>query len=66
LRGESIILSLGVTIVLLLVHWSMRHASLSSIVNRLPWWVRSLALAAMVIGIVELSGEDRAFIYFQF
>ena len=66
LNPESVVLSLGVTIVLLSVHWSMRQSSLPSIVNRLPWWIRSLALAAMVIGIVELSGEDRAFIYFQF
>jgi len=33
---------------------------------RIPWWARSLVLAAMIIGILGLSGEDHAFIYFQF
>jgi alginate O-acetyltransferase complex protein AlgI len=66
LQPESIVLSVTVTVILLLVHWSMRRTSIASIVARVPWWVRSLALAALVLGIVGLSGEDRAFIYFQF
>ena len=66
LKPESIVLSVGVTGVLLFVHWSMREISIASVVARVPWWVRSLALAALVLGIIGLSGEDRAFIYFQF
>lgn len=66
LKPESILLSLGATVVLLCVHWSMRDTSIVSIVERVPWWVRSLALAALVLGILGLSGEDHAFIYFQF
>ncbi len=66
LNPESIVLSVAVTLILLCVHWSMRDASIASIVTRVPWWVRSLALAALVLGIIGLSGEDRAFIYFQF
>lgn len=66
LKGESIVLSLAVTLLLLLVHWLLRDASIASIVAHVPWWVRSLALAALVLGIIGLSGEDRAFIYFQF
>jgi alginate O-acetyltransferase complex protein AlgI len=66
LKSEPIVLSIGVTIVLLCVHWSMRDTSITSIVTRVPWWARSLALAAVVLVILGLSGEDRAFIYFQF
>jgi D-alanyl-lipoteichoic acid acyltransferase DltB (MBOAT superfamily) len=66
LGPESIVPSLGVTVTLLSVHWLMRDASIASIVSRIPWWGRSLALAALAIGILGLSGEDRAFIYFQF
>jgi alginate O-acetyltransferase complex protein AlgI len=63
---ESIVLSLGATIILFCVHGSMKDTSIASIVTRVPWWVRSLALAVMVLGILGLSGEDHAFIYFQF
>jgi len=66
LKPESLVLSVAVTLVLLFVHWSMRETSIASIIARVPWWVRSLALAALVLGIIGLSGEDRAFIYFQF
>jgi hypothetical protein len=39
---------------------------LEQVVSKCPWWLRSLIIAGMLIGIVTLSGEDRAFIYFQF
>jgi alginate O-acetyltransferase complex protein AlgI len=66
LGPESIVPSLGVTFILFSVHWLMREASIASVVGRIPWWCRSLALAALVFGILGLSGADRAFIYFQF
>ena len=66
LQPESIIISLGVTAALLSVHWLMRDRSLPEVATRIPWWARSLALAVMIIGIFGLSGEDRAFLYFQF
>jgi alginate O-acetyltransferase complex protein AlgI len=66
LPPESVVLSLGITALLLLTHWSMRRTSIADIVTHVPWWVRSLALAALLIGIVGLSGENRAFFYFQF
>ncbi len=51
---------------LLTVHWWMRDRTLTEVAGRLPWWVKSCVLAAMGVGIVLLSGEDHAFIYFQF
>ncbi len=48
------------------VHWLLRDVGLEGLASRAPWWLRSIALALMVIGIVTLAGEDRAFIYFQF
>jgi D-alanyl-lipoteichoic acid acyltransferase DltB (MBOAT superfamily) len=50
----------------LTVHWWMRDKTLSEVADRLPWWARSIALAVMGVGIMLLSGEDHAFIYFQF
>ncbi len=64
-RGSAA-LALGVTISLLSIHWLMRDTTLPAVVARVPWWARSLVLAAMLFGIVGLAGEDRAFIYFQF
>ncbi len=66
LPPESVVVSLGLTVVLLMVHWSMRETTIPQLVARLPWWARSLALAALLVGMVGLSGEDRAFLYFQF
>jgi alginate O-acetyltransferase complex protein AlgI len=66
LKPEAAVISIGVTVALLSIHWLMREATITQLAKRVPWWVRSLALAAMLIGIAGLSGEDRAFIYFQF
>jgi alginate O-acetyltransferase complex protein AlgI len=66
LKPEAAVLSVGATAALLSIHWLMREATITQVVSRVPWWVRSLALAALLIGIAGLSGEDRAFIYFQF
>jgi len=52
--------------VLLAVHWRLRSSSLEALVEKTPWWVRSAALAAMLILMATMPGEDRAFIYFQF
>ena len=51
---------------LLAVHWIMRDRSIEDVVSRTPWLVRSLALATMIVGIIAMQGQDRAFIYFQF
>ena len=66
LRPEPIVLSLGITVLLLSIHWLMRDRTLAEVTARIPWWARSLAMAAMLVAILGFSGEDHAFIYFQF
>ncbi len=57
----------GVSLSLLLVtHWQLRGRSLEAVVERTPWPARSAALAAMIVTIILMQGQDRAFIYFQF
>ncbi len=50
----------------LATHWFMRERSLEEVVARTPWYVRSIALAIMIVSIIIMQGQDRAFIYFQF
>jgi len=55
-----------VTVALLATHWAMRARPLEDLVERTPWLVRSLALGTMIVAIIIMQGQDRAFIYFQF
>jgi D-alanyl-lipoteichoic acid acyltransferase DltB (MBOAT superfamily) len=58
---------IGVTMLAVLaVHWVMHARKLEDVVERTPWPVRSFALAAMLVTIILMQGQDRAFIYFQF
>lgn len=56
----------GLTVALLVGHHVMRTKGFEWVVGKLPWWGRSILLAAVLVLTVVLSGEDRAFIYFQF
>lgn len=56
----------AVTGVMLTTHWFMRGQTLEEAAGKHPYWVRIVLMAAMALAIVLLSGEDRAFIYFQF
>ncbi len=47
-------------------HIRLRDVDLEAFVTGLPMWVRTTALAAMIISLVLAPGDDRAFIYFQF
>jgi alginate O-acetyltransferase complex protein AlgI len=47
-------------------HWMLRDTSVERAVERLPWWLRGLGLAAMLACLAMPAGGDRAFIYFQF
>ncbi len=57
----------GITMAALLAtQWAMRDRSIEDLAERTPWPVRSAALAAMIVAIILMQGQDRAFIYFQF
>lgn len=62
----DIIITAVVSFVILVLHYCMRDRSLEEIAGRMSWWLKSLVLAGMMIAVTILSGEDRAFIYFQF
>lgn len=66
LSSDLLIKGLGVVSLLFLVHWFLKNHPLEDVVACIPWPLRSLLLAGMLLGIMLLSGEDRAFIYFQF
>ncbi len=68
IRIESfyVLLTGGAMLIVLLSHWIMRDRSLENIVDRMTWWQRSVVFAVMIFIIVTCSGDDRAFIYFQF
>jgi alginate O-acetyltransferase complex protein AlgI len=59
-------LVLGVTAAILVLHRVMRTRSLEDLVESTPWPLRSMALGAMIVTIILMQGQDRAFIYFQF
>lgn len=61
-----VMLTFGITLIILISHWVMRERSLENILEKIPWWHRAVILAAMMIIIITCSGDDRAFIYFQF
>jgi D-alanyl-lipoteichoic acid acyltransferase DltB (MBOAT superfamily) len=63
---EKPLLVLFVTALLLAGQWGLRDGSIETLWRRMPWWLRSFALAGMVLSIVLVPGDNRAFIYFQF
>lgn len=63
--AESLTVAI-VTITMLSFHWFLRERDLRSLVVRTPWFLRGGALALLILLLISVSGEDRAFIYFQF
>ena len=51
---------------ILIAHWFMRDVTFEKVAETCPHWLRATALAGMIVAIATLTGEDRAFIYFQF
>lgn len=51
---------------LLVTHWLMRDTDIRQWLDRLPWPLKSLLLATMLLFIILTPGDNRAFIYFQF
>ncbi len=61
------VVSIGCTAALLGIHAWLKASSLETVFSKLPSPVRVITLATMVyLVIISMTGEDRAFIYFQF
>lgn len=64
----------GVAVALVVValtvagHWKMRDSDLADFAGRIPHWLRPLILTFIIVSILLtlVSGDGRAFIYFQF
>lgn len=66
LTGPDAAIAMGGVGLLLLGQWLLKNRAPRGRFTAVPWWLRSLGLAHMLIFIVLFYGEDRAFIYFQF
>ncbi len=65
--GEGHVLSVALVTVLMLVwHWWHRDDSFEGRWQRSPAWIQVGLLTVMIVCLVLFSGNDRAFIYFQF
>ncbi len=55
------------TLLLFFFHWRIRNTSYVAVVQKFPWWLKGGVMSLMMIGITFIaSGDERAFIYFQF
>jgi D-alanyl-lipoteichoic acid acyltransferase DltB (MBOAT superfamily) len=66
LETQLVLPVVAVTLVLLAGQWWLRDRSIEDLWRRLPWWGRSIALATLILCILLVPRDDRAFIYFQF
>lgn len=61
------LVSAGIVLAAILVaHWRLRDSSLEEVAERAAWWVRPAAIGGMLYAIATMSGQQQAFIYFQF
>jgi alginate O-acetyltransferase complex protein AlgI len=51
---------------LLSSHWLMRNSSLEAVAARVSWEMRAVIISCLLITLLLVPGDDRAFIYFQF
>ena len=66
LSTRQILIPVALSGLLLFKHWKLRDSSLEALFARMPWWLQASALGAMLFSIIMFSGDNRAFIYFQF
>jgi alginate O-acetyltransferase complex protein AlgI len=50
----------------LVVQGMMKNAQWEKAITELPLWLRSLALGVLIVWLLLVPGDERAFIYFQF
>ncbi|MDQ3918279.1 MAG: MBOAT family protein [Acidobacteriota bacterium] len=60
--------ALGVVALMLFGHWRLRDADLADFAAKIPAWLRPVILALLLVTVLLtlVSGDRRAFIYFQF
>jgi hypothetical protein len=66
LGQQAVVLAMGVAGLLLIAQWIFRERDVEKIWTQIPVALRAIVLAALLLAIVFIPGEDRAFIYFQF
>lgn len=66
IESMYVLMTLLIMSATIMVHWTMRDRSLKEVIDNLPWWIRSILIAGMIITIIVCPGDDRSFIYFQF
>jgi len=58
---------LFITFAMLVIHWCLRDTNLENVFARAPIWIKAVTISFMMFCIMtSFTGEDRAFIYFQF
>jgi alginate O-acetyltransferase complex protein AlgI len=61
------LIAIGCTLLLLIVHALLKDSSFEALFAKLPRPASAFALATMIyLVVISMTGEDRAFIYFQF
>ena len=71
-KRESLLAASRTWIVLIVIgavvcgQWFLRNTGIKQVMERLPWWLRAVILAALLITLAVAPGDDRAFLYFQF
>ena len=65
---RNMVIALVVVALMLFVQWYMRERDLSDVFKRVPFWLRPIILAVIMVAVflAMVSGDSRAFIYFQF
>ncbi len=58
--------AIAVIIGVFLFHYFMKNVSLEGVAAKLPWWITFFIILAMILSIILLPGENRAYVYFQF
>ena len=66
LKPTEVLMVSGLTLLMLGIHWCLRNSSVEEIASKMPWWLRATVLAACLFAIATMTGDSRAFIYFQF
>ena len=61
-----VLVAMGVVAGMFALHVFMRNRTTESMWSRMPWPVRSVLLAGMIVAVFLVPGDSRAFIYFQF